>query len=426
LTGCILAIVYFTGIRIVPFHPDESTTIFMANDFKRYLSDPFSLMYQSTDISDPIENLRQHYRLIDAPLTRYIIGFGLALQNQTPIYTDWNWSSTWEENQSMGALPTERILFVSRISVAGLFLLTLLLSYLIGKNLFGPLAGEILLILTGTHALYLLHTRRAMAEGALIFSIYLVLWLLPHARSKPVWLGLAAGLAFCAKQSLIPLAAVAGIAVLLPDPADDQFQWKVSILKGLKFFITFLAIFMLFNPVYWSDPIGVIKIGLDERHVLLQSQIADWGDYSLLTAPVTAILFYLANSFFLPPAYAEATNYLTATAKQVELYQSNSINTLLSGVFWGSLLMIFSLTGVIFLLKNLHKFDSGKRRTIILYISVAVLQLFFTLIFLPIPWQRYVLPTVPYVLIFASYAVHELILMGKAKLLPVKNLQEQL
>lgn len=419
-TGSILAVMYLAGIHTVPFHPDETTNIFMADDFKSYLRNPFSLTYRTE--SD--DSLRQHYRLIDAPLTRYIIGFGLAVQNQTPVEVDWSWSSTWEENLNIGAVPDERTLFASRISVAGLFLLTLTFAYLIGNNLFGPLAGYLTMLLTGLNALYLLHTRRAMAESTLVFSVYLVMWLLPKARRKPILLGLAAGLAFGAKQSLLPLVLVACVAVFLPAAASRKWNWKTSITNLIKFSLTFTGLFLLLNPVYWADPIGVLKTGLAARQTLLQNQIADWGNYSLWVAPAPGIIYYLVNTFYLSPAFAEASNYLHATEAQVGLYASQPLNMLMRGGIWGSVLLIIFLAGVTFVLRSLRRFGQNDQRTIYLYLVAFVLQLLFTLTFLPIPWQRYVVPTLPFILVFSAFALQEIILAVKQKLLPAKR-QEQ-
>lgn len=83
----ILALLYlgffFGGLASVPFHPDEATQIFMSGDIREMFSKPASLFYSFENSDTP----RQHYRLVDSPLTRTVIGKGLIF-NQTA------WSGT--------------------------------------------------------------------------------------------------------------------------------------------------------------------------------------------------------------------------------------------------------------------------------------------------------------------------------------------
>jgi hypothetical protein len=67
-----MSIFYFWGVFKVPFHPDESTHIFMSADFERMLTNPTGMIWKMGDLVPDIVR----YRMIDAPITRYLLGFG--------------------------------------------------------------------------------------------------------------------------------------------------------------------------------------------------------------------------------------------------------------------------------------------------------------------------------------------------------------
>ncbi len=158
---------------------------------------------------------RMRYRLIDSPLTRTMIGWGMTLQNQQPNPVDWNWSDTWENNVSAGALPTAEALLAARWSVAWLFPLSCLFLFLLANKIGGRPMAVITVILFSTNALILMHTRRAMAESALICAMCALTWLLVDFRKTPWLAALAAGLAVNAKQTAIPLVGIGGLEMIL-------------------------------------------------------------------------------------------------------------------------------------------------------------------------------------------------------------------
>jgi len=85
-----LTLFYLWGMDFVPFHPDESTQIFMSEDSFDFIKDPFSLSYSpDSDLSSKII-----YRAIDMPLTRYLIGFARFITNSPGLQSDWDWALT--------------------------------------------------------------------------------------------------------------------------------------------------------------------------------------------------------------------------------------------------------------------------------------------------------------------------------------------
>ena len=209
LTLLMLSIFYISGVSKVPFHPDESTLIFMSADFEHLFSDPLSMSWKA---GDPIPDTVR-YRMIDAPITRYLLGFGRSINKITAPQVDWDWSATWEENEIAGALPDERLLLTERLVIASFFPLTILLLYLIGLKLDGRLLGILIVLLFSLNPLILLHTRRAMAEGVLIFGLVLTMYTSLKYAKYPFLVGLTAALAFNAKHSAFVLIPIGLLAV---------------------------------------------------------------------------------------------------------------------------------------------------------------------------------------------------------------------
>jgi hypothetical protein len=354
---------------------------------------------------EPAEELRQHYRLIDAPLTRYLIGFGLSITGLDPLPADWNWSFSWEENLSAGAVPNPRTLFVSRFSVASLTLLSLVMAYLTSSQLHGRIAGFIALLLFGLNALIMLHTRRAMAEASLVFSMYLILCLLPKAGRYPLWIGIAAGLALCAKQSTLPTAGVAALGVFFLTRQGNQSLWKSRFINMSIFIAASVGIFVLLNPVFWNDPLTAFSTSLHIRQELLAKQIADWGNYGLFSHPAKSILVFTGNLFFTQPAIAESTNYLAATQDSAVAYLSIGFHNVLRGLIGGSLFLSLLILGIYGGSRRMLDRPLEHNRVSNLYLLGTALQSLFILVLMPLPWQRYVVPVLPYVIIWISLAV---------------------
>lgn len=150
-----LSVFYFWGLSKVPFHPDESTQLYMSADFEKLITNPLAMAWEDTE---PVSSISR-YRLLDAPLTRYLLGIGRTVFSLPSLPSDWDWSASWEENQRNGALPNDRMLLLGRLIIASLFPLGLILLYRIGIAMDGRWLGIFTVLLFSSNALILLHTR---------------------------------------------------------------------------------------------------------------------------------------------------------------------------------------------------------------------------------------------------------------------------
>ncbi len=395
-----LSTFFIFGVAKVPFHPDESTFIFMSADFKQILTNPFAMAWKA---GNPITDIYR-YRMIDAPLTRYLLGFGRSLAGLPAPIEDWDWSANWDVNRKLGALPSDNLLLIERLTIASLFPLCLILLYMIGLKLDGRLMGIVTISIFSLHPLILLHTRRAMAEGVLIFALILTLYTFTNAHKKALLTGLAVALAFNAKHSAVLLLPIGLLAVCwLPTPIPRKTSQRLINLSA--YMIGFLLLTALLNPIFWNTPTATAREALFQRQNLLNQQVNDLilvSPTQVLETPSERSAVLLAQLFIAPPRFSELGNYHPQTSLAEEDYLRNPGNNLwrnsiFAGITLGlTLLGIFnafriSLSGVFF-----------QRRLTILYLLALIVMWGGTIAMIPLAWQRYSVPLIPFISIFAS------------------------
>lgn len=410
----------------IPFHPDESTQLYMSTDLDIILSDPLSLVWEKEKQAD----IHQHYRELDAPLTRYIIGLGRKIFNIPPLISDWNWSASWEDNNSAGAVPSIHQLLVSRGSIAFFLPISIITIFWLGKKISGNYSGIIAAILLLFNPLVLLHCRRGMAEGILLFTTLLALIGIILGERYTWFAGLTVAFAFNAKQSAIALFPVGFLSVLwkTTNPKRRIIQLLID---GIIYFAIFLLVFFLLNPLYWINPLGVMKKSLLSRQQLLKNQIEDRQEIApsyILDTPIKRAIIPVAHLFFTDLSYSEIGNYRTNTSSIEEEYQKLFFNHARS-FFIGAILFFFMLFGIIVTLIQLPNSPKNKQRIKSLILLAFFTQYAFFILFIPLPWQRYVISLVPYACIFSAVGIEEIgrltgIVFSKSKHI-TKNLKAE-
>jgi 4-amino-4-deoxy-L-arabinose transferase-like glycosyltransferase len=374
---------YFDGIPSVPFHPDESTQIYMSADLS---SSPDVLGYvPGQTIGD-----KWRYRLIDSPLSRTWMGWALNLNNISPNQVDWDWSKDWDTNQSAGALPSEEALFTARWAVAWVFPLTCLFLYLLAKKLGGWPTAVVTVILFAGNALVLIHTRRALAESVLLCMVTALAWLMVDIKSRPWFTAIAAGLAVNAKQTAFPLAGLAGLEmVLLPKTVEIKKR-----LVNLTIFLSvILAVSLALNPAYWQYPVDAIKEGLRQRQDLSDRIRVD---YHTSGNPLEQTVNLISQVFIQPPAAYDVMNYEEATRPAVNAYMARPQNNLFRGFSGGMTMLILTLSGYFVIWKQTGRDENGKRMPFLIYSTITLVCVIMLMIFTSAPFQRYYVILVPF------------------------------
>lgn len=397
--------VYWISIPSVPFHPDESTQIFMSADWVTLFSHPVELAWQD---NQPV-TLAMHYRLVDPPLTHWFIGAFRAAAQQPALEDDWNWSLNWEDNIAAGALPGDDLLLVSRIACTWCIPITLWAAYKSGKKIQGRTTGSIALILMMTNALVLLHTRRAMAESLLLCFCMLTIWCMLSRTDKP-WLAvLPAALAFNAKYSALGLV-ILGFGLCFLTPYVKNVRSKI-INAGLYAFLL-IAVFFALNPVYWQQPVQALLASVQERQALSQDQVSMLSTAIPHLAPSSIWLrgvIGLANLFIAPPAPLDVGNYSTNLSEQISFYFSNPLTSFSQQLVPSALIIILITIGCLGLLRQLSTGNTQTKLNAVILLIGAILSFIVLVLLLPITFQRYVIPLVPFSVLFSAVGAAQII-----------------
>ena len=389
---------YFKDILLVPFHPDEATQIFMSSDIDLIVSGHMADLFYN-DFPEDID--KQRYRLLDAPYTRYAIGITRIIFRQPQLDKDWDWSKTWQQNQE--ALPGNSLLLISRLSVASLFPITLIIFYFLWKTLFNQKIAILGTVLFLSNSVILLHTRRAMSESGLLFFLGLSLLAIFKLPKKYLFLSaIPVALGINCKLSLLPLIFIAIIMILY------QFRtanWKNMLLPCVYFCLIFISVTYILNPVMWKEPIKVGKIMVSQRSGLTQNQIEAIESVApqfILKNPGEKIIGMIAQTFVTKPAIQDIDNYHAELQLQIDKYFSNFFyagygRLLISGFFYLILCLFGFVTKI-----------PGNQMVIIFKIAFLLFIIELLLLF-SIPFQRYYVPLYPFVSIFASAGVFSII-----------------
>ncbi len=409
---------YFSGLGQVPFHPDESTQIYMSTDAIDYFTNIADLAINPNEILDQ----KQVYRLLDAPLTRYLIGISYQLTGNHPLKTDWDWSKSWDENIGAGALPAQRELYVARMTIGAFFPLTILLIYCLGNALDGRLAGIGSAVILGTNALVHLHTRRAMAEGILLFGVTALLAVILLAPKRICLLGIVSAFAISAKYSSFGFLPVCAIALLWhQEPLPNRSKFVLT--RFSIFFGIFLFITLLLNPAYWHSPLKTLELAIQLRQDLISRQVNEIGmntPEQVLISKTDRLAVLVANLYLTPPMLYELGNYRQELAGEYESYLANPFHKVLRSTTGAGLLIFFTISGFIWSLGQIKTSREKDRRMGSLLVLSFIFELITLIMFVPLPWQRYVIPLVPLIAIFSGIGISRSI-----KNLPLEIIQRE-
>ncbi len=381
---------YLAGVAGVPFHPDETTQLYMSADLETLLRDPLSLAWQPGE-----SDQRGHYRLMDAPLPRTWIGLGRMLAGQPAPLADWDWTLDWKRNLARGALPGQDALLAGRWMMALCYPFSLLLAFLAGRRLGRPIAGWTALLLTATNALVLLHTRRAMAEGLLLLLIYFNVWWLSGQPRHPWLVGAWLALAFLAKQSAAALLLPAALALLTP--LGGELQLAARLRNTLAAAGLFVGLVVLCNPFAWAHPVGALQAALRERAAFAQAQEqahSAQGGVLLASSPAARLAGVVAQWYITEPAVMDVDNYRDALADASARYLGNPVHRLLRGFAGGGVLFLLTLFGAVTTGMRAAR-ERRVRAEIWLLLAAGVAQVG-VLLLIPVPFQRYAVALVPH------------------------------
>src|SRR3990172_2834311 len=180
----LLPIVYIlSGIFSVPFHGDESTYIWISEDYDWIVKQrDFGRV-----LFNPEGNSKQYLKLSTGSILAYSIGFARDITNNDDPINKWLWGSSWEENILQGNMPNPPLLNLARICSALMGALGMVLFFWTARQLFSSrlVAWSATLILA-THGDVLVNIRRAMQEGPKFLFLILTLYIASRSEERRV------------------------------------------------------------------------------------------------------------------------------------------------------------------------------------------------------------------------------------------------
>jgi hypothetical protein len=396
------------GVSAVPFHPDESTWIYMSADWERLqAAGPMSITWSAAKLADPLQVEREQA----APLTRDVIGIARSAAGQLATEVDWNWSLSWEANAQNGALPNPALLWVARLpQVIFLWLTVLMLAWIAGGIAGNP--GAVVTAITfGFNAQVLLHLRRAMSESLLLFGIALVVLAalrLARRSGRPrfwsAWLGVALAVVVSSKLSgvLILPAAAAGCLLAISTRPITAWLKKSGILMGVACLFGLLT-FAILNPLYWSHPLEAANSVIQARRNLQaeQTQAMEQAGpgWVLSTIPIRA-LGMTYEALFAAPAYWDVPNYSEATKAAEDAYSKSILSGLPASMIIQALWCLLVMAGL--LAGAVHLRDTAWRNQYFIIWIWGLATAAGILWGVSILWQRYYILQIPILSVWAG------------------------
>ncbi len=413
------SILYFWDLLAVPFHPDESTQIYMSSDIELIFKEPKSFFFSQT----PSNPIRQSYRLLDAPLTRYLIGIARNLSDIPPLKSDWDWSKTWDQNIDADAFPSDSQLLVSRLSTAIFFPFSLFFLFKLGKQITSHLLGWLFMAFYTINPLILLHTRRAMSEGPLVFFIILFLWIIIKNQKNWPLAAIVIALAINTKYSAAPLAFVV-LLILLFKIIRKTDNWRNILTISIGSMTIVIFVTFLLNPILWSNPLRSINTAIIARSNLITNQVEDLHKVAperVLDSYGDRSLSVIGNLYFSPLAFYDYGNYSLRTKQSEISYLANPLNGSFRNKTGGILLFFFTLLGLGLSLFEIKKYRDDHPNAWLIILLGFLCELAFFLVSVPLPYQRYIIPLLPFVILWEAAGIYSLLRLMRKRVLKTEK-----
>lgn len=390
----ILVLYVFAGMKLVPFHGDESTILYLSRDWYTIVNthDLSTIFYRPTPATSA-DQMDQDLRLINGVVSKYMVGLVGTLSGLSAdaLNTPWDWSQDWWVNRYYGHTPAERALLAGRLASVWMLMTSVAVVFAIGRRLGGRGTAWLAAFVYATLPAVLLNGRRSVFEGATLLTIAAVILIglalaqriadhqpAPRLRCGWLLLGLIAGLAIASKHNTI-LVVVPIFGMMLYVGRDRLFS---TIGYTLAAGVIAIGVFLVLNPAWWPVPLSMPGIVLSKRQSLVGLQSQANTTFTDVPTRVMALISYPLSA----PQYYEDSRYdwTQWIGDQISTYQASG----LAGIDW----MRFGLLTGLLLLGGLAALRKVHRPLADVFVVVTVFTAVTTFILNPLAWQRYYLP----------------------------------
>ncbi len=410
----LLSVYILMGATLVPFHGDESSKIYVGRDYYYiFLQGDLAKIKLDTKRSASADEYRAN--LASGTISNMIYGWlaannGFAIED---LNDDWHWGQSYEWNSENNRVPDAQLLWQARLASSVQLALAAALFFVFAKRSINRPTAYVASLLYALHPSVLLNGRRAMQEGShalgLMMILLTALWLI---RQRKLWqyalFGICAGLAISAKHSNIFSTAtifLANAGVSIYEAARSmgaprqELRWLLGLVVAA---LLMLLVFALLNPGWWDAPLETAAAVMSERGDLLERQAGVYGGYESLGQEVKGFFRFV----FMGETQYYEDNLWAGYAKiseQIEAYEASGWAgvTIGANLLAGLVMLSLSVFGVVHLVRN-REIPVTNRAWLLIWGGGIALIIFAVT---PLPWARYYLPVLPFVVLMAGYTI---------------------
>ncbi len=390
-----------SGMFALPFHADEPAHIHASRlTTESITSGDLDALTRVADPDWEFFNLHKAaIALTIAPFHTYIMGGTLYAAGFRQIDTGrgWTWEVDYDENVKRGHRPAQRWLNVARMTSTLFLAGSVVVLFVLSRAIAGLGVATATTLLYAFSPVVLLHGRRAMLEGPFLFFATLTLWAavrIVKRRAQQceiplghwVVLALASGVAVATKHTAVLFVAVAFAWVAYGEFATRSGREVLrSAIHLVSAGVASIALFGILSPVTWNSPADGVAAILQMREHVMRVQIHYYGKGETLD-PGERLALLVRTPFDAPlPA--------GAVAQEDRDYEDSP---------WSGLRLPRILAWAATLLAGVGLVTAAIRawrpdEEALLYWGVLAWSLGTLALGLmnPIPWQRYLVPTLP-------------------------------
>jgi len=391
----VLAVLLLWGftkdIASVEFHPDESFWVVSSVRFDKLITGDFE---SPTWMEDPI--IMFEVRPVPSYFSRIGQRMGGISADSLPVY--WSWGLSDKENIALNAMPSDEVIWWSRLPMAIISAFSLLLTAIFIARSHSRLSAYIF-VLISFNEYFLVNLRRAMSEASILFftilAIYASYQLISAARNRDMnksiqWsliLGLFSGLAGESKLTGLVCAGIGILGVFLvtiPKPAQWLTILKQRLLLIIVFIVTMttIATFIASYPLFYTHTVDKVWETFYARGQIM--------DFQVYTYPETLML---------PNAR------LTTLFERIFDYPLHT-NTNGEGLRWVNLIVV--IIGMTYSIKQ--AWHNTREQNAHITLLLATLLCGVPMLFTPFNWERYYLFPIYFSCIFFSIGIGQLAL----------------
>ena len=179
-----------------------------------------------------------------------------------------------------------------------------------------------------------------------------------------------------------------------------------SIAKRIaEFSLFFLVITFLLNPFFWKYPLQAAQASRKITLELQENQLNDIyprrEDAKKQTIPYRTLALF-SNLYYSQPSTADVGNYLAEIETQEEIYFRILFHNIGRSLIPATVYLILSLIGFVICALRLKSSSNVIMMSATLFLLATIFQFFTILYLLPLPWQRYVVPLLPFTCLWAA------------------------